>query len=110
MEHIAQKLRKAYDLIVTADNTDIDAYYLAVEEALGYIADELDICDSPSELTEPFFVDDGKSKFYIDSEEVSCEKFNEYFYAHDVGWEEDCEQQHTGTYTIYKIYRDDERS
>ena len=49
MENIAQKLRKAYDLIVTADNTDIDAYYLAVEEALGYLADALDLADEGGE-------------------------------------------------------------
>ena len=46
MEHIAKKLRKAYDLIATASNTDIDAYCLAVEEALGYIADALDLLDN----------------------------------------------------------------
>ena len=45
MEHIAQKLRKAYDLIATASNTDIDAYCRAVEEALGYIADALDMVE-----------------------------------------------------------------
>ena len=54
--------------------------------------------------------DDGRTKFYIDSEQVSCEKFNDYFNAHDVGWEEDCEQQYDGSYTIYKIYKDDARS
>ena len=46
MENIAQKLRKAYDLIATANTNDIDAYYLAVEEALGYIADALDLLDN----------------------------------------------------------------
>ena len=45
METVAQKLRIAYDLIVNADTTDIDAYYLAVEEALGYIAEALDLAD-----------------------------------------------------------------
>ena len=46
MENIAQKLRKAYDLLLNADTTDIDAYYLAVEEAQGYIAEALDIVDN----------------------------------------------------------------
>ena len=45
MENIAQKLRKAYDLLLNADTTDIDAYYLAVEEAQGYIAEALDLVD-----------------------------------------------------------------
>jgi hypothetical protein len=45
MENIAQKLRKAYDLLLNADTTDIDAYYLAVEEAQGYIAEALDLAD-----------------------------------------------------------------
>lgn len=49
METIAQKLRRAYDLIATADSTDTDAYYLAVEEALGYIADALDMVDEGGE-------------------------------------------------------------
>lgn len=44
-ETIAQKLRKAYDLIANADTSDIDAYYLAVEEAHGYIAEALDLVD-----------------------------------------------------------------
>jgi hypothetical protein len=46
MESLAQKLRKAYDLIATADTSDIDAYYLAVEEAQGYIAEALDMADN----------------------------------------------------------------
>jgi hypothetical protein len=45
-ETIAQKLRKANDLLANADTTDFDAYYLAVEEAHGYIADALDIVDN----------------------------------------------------------------
>ena len=44
-EQIAQKLRKAYELILNADTTDIDAYCLAVEEAHGYIAEALDLVD-----------------------------------------------------------------
>jgi hypothetical protein len=49
MENIAQKLRKAYDLLLNADTTDIDAYYLAVEEAQGYIAEALDLADEGGE-------------------------------------------------------------
>lgn len=45
MENIAQKLRKAYDLLLNADTSDIDAFYLAVEEAQGYIAEALDLAD-----------------------------------------------------------------
>ena len=45
MENIAQKLRMAYDLILNADKTDIDAFYLSVEEAHGYIAEALDLAD-----------------------------------------------------------------
>lgn len=46
MEQIAQMLRKAYTLIQDADTTDIDAFYLAVEEAQGYIAEALDLTDT----------------------------------------------------------------
>lgn len=35
------------------------------------------------------FFDDGKTKFYLDSDEVTAEKFNDFFYAHDVGWSEE---------------------
>lgn len=48
MEQIAQALREAYKLIQEADTTDIDAFYLAVEEAQGYIAEALDLIDSPT--------------------------------------------------------------
>ena len=44
-ELIAQKLRRANDLIINADTTDIDAYYLAVQEAQGFIAEALEIAD-----------------------------------------------------------------
>jgi hypothetical protein len=45
METIAQKLRKANDLLTNADRTDFDAFYLSVEEAHGYIAEALDLAD-----------------------------------------------------------------
>ena len=45
METLAHKLRMAYDLILDADTTDIDAFYLKVEEAHGYIAEALDMVD-----------------------------------------------------------------
>ncbi len=35
------------------------------------------------------FEDDGNTKFYIDGNDVSCEKFNDYFNTHDVGWQEE---------------------
>jgi hypothetical protein len=44
-EQIAKLLRQAYTLIATADTTDIDAYYLQVEEAQGFIAEALDLAD-----------------------------------------------------------------
>jgi hypothetical protein len=46
MNDIASLLRQAYNLIAEADTTSIDAYYLAVEEAQGFIAEALDIADS----------------------------------------------------------------
>jgi hypothetical protein len=46
MNDIASLLRQAYELIRDADTTSIDAYYLAVEEAQGLIAEALDIADS----------------------------------------------------------------
>jgi hypothetical protein len=44
---IAQGLREAYyeGLIEEADKTDIDAFYLAVEEAQGFIAEALDLAE-----------------------------------------------------------------
>lgn len=45
METLAQKLRKAYELIANADTTDIGAYYLSVQEAQGFIAEALDMVD-----------------------------------------------------------------
>ena len=45
MENIAQLLRQAYTLIQEADTTDIDAFYLAVEEAQGFLAEALDLVE-----------------------------------------------------------------
>lgn len=42
MNEIAKLLREAYVLLRDADTTDIDAYYLSVEEAQGFIAEALD--------------------------------------------------------------------
>lgn len=46
MEQIAQALREAYKLIQEADTTDIDAFYLSVEQAQGFIAEALDLVDN----------------------------------------------------------------
>jgi len=46
MEDISKLLREAYKLIQEADTTDIDAFYLSVEEAQGYIAEALDLLDN----------------------------------------------------------------
>jgi hypothetical protein len=46
MNNLASLLRQAYELLRDADTTSIDAYYLAVEEAQGFIAEALDIADS----------------------------------------------------------------
>jgi hypothetical protein len=46
MNELSSLLRQAYELIRDADTTDIDAYYLAVEEAQGFIAEALDLSDS----------------------------------------------------------------
>jgi hypothetical protein len=43
LDEIEQKLQRAYDIISKADTTEIDAFYLAVEEAQGYIAESLDM-------------------------------------------------------------------
>jgi predicted nucleic acid-binding protein len=43
LDEIEQKLQEAYRLIREADTTDIDAFYLAVEEAQGYVAESLDM-------------------------------------------------------------------
>ena len=45
MEQIAKLLREAYKIIQEADTTSIDAYYLAVEEAQGFIAEALDLAE-----------------------------------------------------------------
>jgi len=44
-EEIAKLLRQAYNLILNADKTDIDAFYLSVEEAQGFVAEALDLAD-----------------------------------------------------------------
>jgi hypothetical protein len=109
MEHIAQKLRKAYTLLrdANANTTDIEGYYLTVDEALGYVAESLDLVESiPTELMPQTFEDDGNTKFFIDEEEVSCEKFNDFFNAHDTGWSEGTDEYGTLRLTIF---RDDAR-
>ena len=45
MEQIAGLLRQAYNLILEANTADIDAFYLAVEEAQGFLAEALDLVD-----------------------------------------------------------------
>jgi hypothetical protein len=47
MKEIAQALREAYKLIQEADTSDIGTYYLAVEEAQGFIAEALDMAETP---------------------------------------------------------------
>ena len=47
------------------------------------------------------FEDDGKTKFYLDDDEVSCEKFNDFFNSHDVGWGEWTDEQGTNHVVIY---------
>lgn len=48
MNQIEQALRAAYKLIQEADKTDIDSFYLAVEEAQGFIAEALDLAEGRS--------------------------------------------------------------
>lgn len=50
MNNIASLLRQAYELMRDADTTSIDAYYLAVEEAQGFIAEALDLVENQSEV------------------------------------------------------------
>ena len=45
-----QNLRRAYNLIANADTTSIDAFYLAVNEALGFIAESLDELENQEEV------------------------------------------------------------
>lgn len=45
MEQIAKLLRQAYNILQEADTSNIDAFYLAVEEAQGFIAEALDLAD-----------------------------------------------------------------
>jgi hypothetical protein len=45
IEQLAKLLRQAYNAIGDADTSDIHSYYLAVEEAQGFIAEALDIAD-----------------------------------------------------------------
>ena len=46
MNELSSLLKQAYMLIREADTTSIDAYYLAVEEAQGFIAEALDLADN----------------------------------------------------------------
>jgi hypothetical protein len=52
------------------------------------------------------FEDDGFTKFFIDDEQVSCEKFKDFFLSNDVGWEEKVDEY---GYLHLTIYRDDAR-
>ena len=45
MKEIAKLLREAYKAIQEADTSSIDAYYLAVAEAQGFIAEALDLAE-----------------------------------------------------------------
>jgi len=100
MEHIAQKLRKAYNLLADADTNDIDKFYLSVEEAHGFIAEALDMVDNAPPMPQTF-EDDGNTRFFIDEQEVSCEKFNDFFNAHDTGWCEGTDEYGTLRLTIF---------
>lgn len=47
------------------------------------------------------FENDGNTKFFLDSEEVTCEKFNDFYYAHDTGWCEEVDEYGTLRLTIF---------
>ena len=47
------------------------------------------------------FKEDGNTRFYLDDDEVSCETFNDFFNAHDVGWGEWTDEQGTNHVVIY---------
>ena len=47
MENVASLLRQAYKLMSEADTTDIDSFYLTMEEATGFVAEALDLADHP---------------------------------------------------------------
>lgn len=49
MNRIKNNLQAAYDLITNADTSEIDAFYLAVEEATGFLAEALDELDEMEE-------------------------------------------------------------
>lgn len=52
------------------------------------------------------FADDGKTKFFLDGDEVTCQEFNDFYYAHDTGW---CEDENEDGELILTIFRDDAR-
>ena len=52
------------------------------------------------------FADDGNTKFFLDDDQVSCEEFNDFYYAHDTGWCEDVDEYGT---MLLTIFRDDAR-
>ena len=52
------------------------------------------------------FADDGNTKFFLDDDQVSCEEFNDFYYAHDTGWCEDVDEYGT---VLLTIFRDDAR-
>jgi hypothetical protein len=49
------------------------------------------------------FEDDEGCEFFIDDRRVSCGEFNDYFEAHDVGWQEDITEEKA----VFTIFTDD---
>ena len=109
------------DLVIHQMKKDIEAGdTTAIAELLGDIDANLLIDYLPEETverfnsmpiglleTEPFFTDDGATAFFIDDKQVSCVAFNDYFDAHDVGWQEDTRTWNGKQYTVLTIFTDD---
>jgi hypothetical protein len=54
--------------------------------------------------TRAFLKEHPNDRFFLDDKEVTLEKFNDFFDAHDVGWGSD--EQPDGSFH-YTMYRDD---
>lgn len=110
-----------FDLVLNQIEKDIgDGDLTALEELLmatpieslvGYLPEESVELINSMPIGVPkqdrFFTDDGSTAFFIDDKQVSCEGFNDYFDAHDVGWQEDTRTWNGKPYTVLTIFTDD---
>ena len=100
----------------SGDTTAIEELLMAVpiENLVGYLPEETVARINDKALGVPemprAFEDDCSTALFIDDKQVSCEGFNDYFEAHDVGWQHEERTWNGKPYTVFTIFTDDTRS